>query len=60
MYAFVAKGITVGTILTRRLFRTITGIPGLLIDFGAAVFNKPDFESYWNLDMNTTQPIWMA
>lgn len=52
MYPFIAKGITLGQLLTRRVFRTVTGIPGLLIDVGVAIFWKPNFESYWNLEEN--------
>lgn len=38
MYSHITKGMTIGSQLTRRALRTITGIPGLAVDAVAALF----------------------
>ncbi len=47
MYSHIAKGLTIGHLVTRRVFRTITGVPGLLIDLIAALFWVPHYSAYW-------------
>jgi hypothetical protein len=47
MYSHVTKGSTVAQVLARRLLRTITGIPGAIIDSVVAIFWIPDYWSYW-------------
>lgn len=47
MYAFFSKGMTVGHVLTRRILREITSVPGILLDFVFAIFWIPDYTSYW-------------
>jgi len=47
MYTHIAKGYTVGQTLTRRLFRNLTGIPGLLFDVIAGCFWNEGFARYW-------------
>ncbi|KTD02492.1 hypothetical protein [Fluoribacter gormanii] len=48
MYAYFAKGATVGQLLTRRILREITSIPGIMLDFMFAMFWIPDYTSYWD------------
>lgn len=52
MYTHLAKGFTVGQVLTRRLCRAITGAPGILIDAFLAVFNccsrTGNYLAYWD------------
>ena len=48
MYAFIVKGSVVGHVLTRRVLREITEIPGIAIDVILALFWMPDYTSYWN------------
>lgn len=47
MYAYFAKGMTVGHVLTRMVLREITSIPGIILDFILAMFWIPDYTSYW-------------
>ncbi len=47
MYSYALKGWTVGYLLTRRALRTITGIPGLVIDALSALFWIPNYQDYW-------------
>lgn len=48
MYAYIAKGFTVGHTLTRRLFRNMTAMPGLVLDaVFVAPFWCPHYETYW-------------
>ncbi|HHF7367118.1 TPA: hypothetical protein ACPSKY_002243 [Legionella bozemanae] len=48
MYAYFAKGMTVGHVLTRLVLREITSIPGVILDLILAIFWIPDYTSYWN------------
>jgi hypothetical protein len=48
MYTYVMKGYTVGQTLTRRLLRTIMGIPGLLIDLAIGIFFPMNYSDYFN------------
>ncbi|VEB38349.1 hypothetical protein [Legionella cherrii] len=48
MYAYFAKGMTVGHVLTRLVLREITSIPGIILDLILAMFWVPDYTSYWN------------
>lgn len=48
MYPYLTKGATVGHLLTRRLLRSITGIPGAIIDGIIALFWMPDYWAYWD------------
>lgn len=47
MYTHISKGYTIGQTLTRRLLRTLTGIPGLLIDLVVAFLWTKGFSDYW-------------
>ncbi|QMT60686.1 hypothetical protein [Legionella sp. PC997] len=47
MYAYFAKGATVGHVLARRVLRELTSIPGIILDFMFAIFWIPDYTSYW-------------
>ncbi len=48
MYAYLAKGATVGHVLTRRVLRGITSIPGVLLDLMLAILWVPEYTSYWD------------
>jgi gas vesicle protein len=51
MYSHLLKGGTVGQVVARRVFRNITGIPGALADFVAAVFWQSEtgnYSAYWD------------
>ncbi len=48
MYAYFAKGMTVGHVLTRLVLREITSIPGIILDLILAIFWIPDYTSYWD------------
>ncbi|WP_392536859.1 hypothetical protein [Legionella sp. 227] len=48
MYAYFAKGMTVGHVVTRMVLREITSIPGIILDLILAIFWVPDYTSYWN------------
>jgi len=48
MYSYLSKGVTVGQLLTRRLLRTVIGVPGMAIDLLLALFWLPDYQSYWD------------
>ncbi|CAM3074158.1 Uncharacterised protein [Legionella steigerwaltii] len=47
MYAYFAKGLTVGHVLTRVVLREITSIPGIILDLILAMFWVPNYSSYW-------------
>lgn len=47
MYSHMFKGFTVGSELTRRVLRTIIGIPGLILDCFVAVLYPNGFSAYW-------------
>ncbi|MFI4962944.1 MAG: hypothetical protein ACHP6H_03705 [Legionellales bacterium] len=47
MYRYLTKGLVIGSLLTSKLLRTITSIPGLVIDFGISLFWYPNFAAYW-------------
>ncbi len=51
MYTHITKGFTIGQTLTRRILRTIIGIPGAIIDAGVAVLYPSEsgqYADYWN------------
>ena len=48
MYSHLTKGGTVGQLLSRRLLRTLTGIPGLVLDGIIAAFWIPSYRAYWD------------
>lgn len=47
MYSYFIKSYTVGQTLTRRLLRTITGIPGLLVDLFGGIFVTVPYAKYF-------------
>ncbi len=47
MYSHLVKGFSVGHLLTRRVLRTITSIPGVAIDAIVAMFWAPNYRDYW-------------
>lgn len=50
MYTHISKGFTVGQVITRRVFRTVTGVPGFMIDMIIALFwtsPKGTYLAYW-------------
>lgn len=56
MYSFIAKGITVGHLLTRYVLREVLGIcVGLPIDLIVALFWMPDYRSYWKINYKDDQ-----
>lgn len=48
MYSHLTKGGTVGQLLSRRLLRTLTGLPGLVFDGIIAAFWVPSYRNYWD------------
>ncbi|MBA2650419.1 MAG: hypothetical protein H0U75_12655 [Legionella sp.] len=48
MYSHLIKGFSIGQLLTRRLLRRITSIPGVIIDACVAMFWAPHYSDYWN------------
>lgn len=49
MYAFIAKGYSVGNIITRRLLRNLTSFPGFILDAAIiAPFWWPHYQDFWS------------
>lgn len=47
MYSHLAKGITIGQLLTRLLLRSLLSIPGMVLDLFVALFWSPNYFDYW-------------